>query len=260
MPHKLRQKKWSWSRHPPRVWWKWMWRIPAILVGLSIWSVVLFRFIPPIITPFMLIRSIQGHLSHKAIDKKVRHESSSGFRIRLKWRSLNNISPHLIRAVIASEDQRFFEHNGFDWEQIAKALAESQSAPTGSRQSKRLRGASTISMQTARNVFLWQGRSWLRKGLEAYFTVLIELIWSKERILEVYLNVVEWGPGIYGAEAAARSYFNCSAKELTQSQSALMAAVLPNPRRWSPARPTPYILWRKQEILQQMANMPRYHF
>ena len=142
----------------------------------------------------------------------------------------------------------FSSDHGFDWEQIDKAIEKSEHG-------KRLRGASTISMQAARNVFLWQGRNWLRKGLEAYYTVLIERIWGKKRILEVYLNVIEWGDGIYGAESAAKHYFNCPAKQLTPTESALMAAVLPNPHRWSPAKPSPYIQEREEDILDQMENI-----
>lgn len=222
-------------------WRQWLWKIPLFIVGLSVFGVVVFRFVPPVITPLILFRWVESQLAHKSVG------------IKINWRSLKSISPHLIRAVIASEDQRFFQHNGFDWEQIDRALDQYE-------RGKRLRGASTISMQTARSIFLWQGRrgsisSWIRKGLEAYFTVLIEAIWSKRRILEVYLNVIEWGPGIYGAEAAARKYFKCPAKYLTPAQSALMVAVLPNPKRWSPTRPTPYILMRRDKILEQMSNI-----
>lgn len=215
---------------------QWVWKMPLWIVGLTFLAVILFRFVPPVVTPLMVIRWIEGRVEDKPVG------------IKVKWCLLKNISPHLIRAVIASEDQGFFQHNGFDWEQVDHALDQYE-------QGKKLRGASTISMQTARNVFLWQGRSWIRKGLEAYFTVLIEIIWSKRRIIEVYLNVIEWGPGIYGAETAARNYFRCSAKHLTPVQSALMAAVLPNPRKWTPVKPTPYILGQKDRILCQMNNI-----
>lgn len=217
--------------------WRWVWKTPLIIigafVGLSFFVVIFFRFVPPILTPLMIMQWAEGHRNHKPVS------------ISVRWRSLNKISPYLAQAVIASEDQRFFQHNGFDWEQIDKAIEEN-------KHRKSPRGASTISMQTARNVFLWQGKNWFRKGLEAYFTVLIEKVWSKKRILEVYLNVIEWGPGIYGAEAASRAYFYCSAKQLIPEESALMAAVLPNPHRWCPARPSPYILMRQEEILRQM--------
>lgn len=218
-------------------WRSWLWKIPVILIGLSLFSVVLFRFIPPLITPLMLIRWVEGQVTHNPVG------------ISARWRSLNKISPYLAQAVIASEDQKFFQHHGFDWEQIDKAIDK---ALEKSKRRRRLRGASTISMQTARNVFLWQGKNWFRKGLEAYYTVLIEAIWGKKRILEVYLNVIELGDGIYGAESAARHYFNCPAKQLTPQESALMSAVLPNPHRWSPANPSPYIRYRAEEILSQI--------
>jgi monofunctional biosynthetic peptidoglycan transglycosylase len=162
-----------------------------------------------------------------------------------RWRSLPEISPFLQQAVIASEDQLFLSHHGFDWKEIRQAIRESQ-------ENGRQRGASTISMQVAKNLYLYHKYSWLRKSLEAYYTVLIEIIWPKWRIMEVYLNIAEWGPGVFGAEAAARRYFRRSANSLTKSQAALMAAVLPNPRRWSPAHPTRYIQKRQTYILNQM--------
>jgi len=165
-----------------------------------------------------------------------------------KWVPYNEISDHLKRAVIASEDQRFFQHNGFDRVEIEKAMKEN-------KKRRRPRGASTISQQTAKNVFLWPQSSWVRKGLEAYFTVLIEFFWPKERILEVYLNCMETGNGIYGAEAVANRHFNTTASKLTAAQSALIAATLPNPRRFSSKNPSPYMLKRQQQILRQMQNI-----
>ncbi|MBI2269886.1 MAG: monofunctional biosynthetic peptidoglycan transglycosylase, partial [Bacteroidetes bacterium] len=147
--------------------------------------------------------------------------------------------------VICSEDQNFLDHHGFDMDAIEKAVKHN-------KKHKRKRGASTISQQTAKNVFLWPGRSWIRKGFEVYFTFLIELCWSKERIMEVYLNVIEMGNGIYGAEAAAKTFFHKPAKSLTSSQSALIAAVLPNPRKFSVAHPSGYVVSRQQWVLQQM--------
>lgn len=233
--HKQKPKRKSKKRLSKRG--QWLWKIPLSVlggvIGLSLTLVVFFRFVPPVLTPLMFMRWVEGHQQNKPVG------------IHVKWRSLGKISPTLVRAVIASEDQRFFKHNGFDWEEIDRAIEEN-------KHRKRPRGASTISMQAARNVFLWQGKNWFRKGLEAYFTVLIEAIWPKMRILEVYLNVIELGPGIYGAEAASRTFFDCSAKELTWEESALMAAVLPNPYRWCPARPSPYILMRQEAILRQM--------
>jgi monofunctional glycosyltransferase len=151
--------------------------------------------------------------------------ASSGVDVRRTWAPLSRISPHLIRAVIAAEDQRFCSHQGFDTEEIRKALAEAD-------RGRPLRGASTISQQTAKNVFLWNGGGFVRKGVEAWFTLLIEQMWSKPRIMEVYLNVAEWGDGLYGAEAAARARFKKSAKDLTAREAALLAAVLPSPNRW----------------------------
>lgn len=159
------------------------------------------------------------------------------------------ISQHLKLAVIAAEDQLFASHNGFDWAGIEQAVAHNK------KKKKRIRGASTISQQTAKNVFLWQGRSWLRKGLEVYFTVLIELCWSKERILEVYLNVIETGPGTFGAEAAARRYYNKSAAKLTRMEAARIAACLPNPKKLRANPASPYITRRANWIVGQMNNL-----
>jgi monofunctional biosynthetic peptidoglycan transglycosylase len=165
-----------------------------------------------------------------------------------KWVPIEEISPHLKKAVIASEDQLFYEHNGFDFDQIEKALEER-------KQGKRNRGASTISQQTAKNVFTFGTRTWVRKGLEAYYTFLIELFWSKERILEVYLNSIEMGPGIYGAEAVAQEHFGCSADKLRRTDCALIAATLPNPNKFSSKKPSPYMRKRRAQILRQMRLM-----
>lgn len=170
-----------------------------------------------------------------------------------QWRSISNISPYLQQAVITSEDQTFLNHYGFDFTQMHKAIEDYTL-------SGKQRGASTITMQTARSLFLWQGHSWFRKALEAYFTVLLELLWDKQRILEVYLNVIEWGNGIYGVESAAQNYFKCTSLSLTKSQAALLAAVLPNPLRWSPVKPTNYIVRRKNSILNSMDNFKSLHF
>ena len=161
---------------------------------------------------------------------------------------LEEISPQLMRAVIASEDERFCEHFGFDFKAIEEAWKRNQHG-------RRIYGGSTISMQTAKNLFLWPGRDWLRKGLEAYFTGLIELFWSKRRIIEVYLNIIEMGPGIYGAEAAAHAQFGKPAVALTSREAALIAATLPNPLRWSAARPTGYIARRASVIQGRMGDV-----
>jgi len=168
-------------------------------------------------------------------------------KIDKDWQSLENISRNLPLAVVTAEDQKFEEHFGFDIEAIEKAVKYNEK-----HKGKKVKGASTISQQTAKNVFLWQGRSWLRKGLEVYFTFLIEIFWSKERIMEVYLNVIEMGPGIYGAEAAAQHYFNKPAKKLTKSEAASIAAILPNPIRWSASKPTAYITKKRNWILRHM--------
>lgn len=164
---------------------------------------------------------------------------------------MEHIAPSLSLAVIASEDQLFPEHWGFDFKAIEKAVKNNNST----KKKKRIKGGSTISQQTAKNVFLWPGRSWVRKGFEVYFTMLIEGLWSKERIMEVYLNVIEMGDGIYGAEAASQAYFHKPAERLSQGQAALIAAVLPNPLKWSPLKPTPYILGRQAWIIRNMNNL-----
>ncbi len=169
-------------------------------------------------------------------------------KLEKTWVPIGEISKHMVQAVVASEDQKFLEHSGFDLEAIEEALKENESG-------KRLRGGSTISNQTAKNVFLWPGRNYLRKGLEAYFTVLIELIWSKERIMEVYLNVIEVGDGVYGVEAAAQKYYNKPAAQLNRNEAAMIAAILPNPQLWSPARPTAYNYKRQSWILRNMNNL-----
>ena len=163
------------------------------------------------------------------------------------WVSLDEISPSLPTAVMASEDARFLEHHGFDYKAIEHAAMRNMKHPE-----KRKLGASTISQQTAKNVFLWPGRSWVRKGFEVYFTVLIELMWSKERIMEVYLNSIEMGDGIYGADAVAEYHFNTTADKLTKGQCALIAASLPNPRRFNSAKPSGYMLKRQSRILREM--------
>lgn len=199
---------------------------------LSILWVILYVWIPVSGTPLMGIRYFQS------TEKTTAHH---------QWVPLSGISKNLQLAVICSEDQKFIEHRGFDTEAIEKAIAEHSSG-------KRLRGASTISQQTAKNVFLWPQRSWFRKGLEGYFTFLIETFWSKERILEVYLNSIEMGDGIYGAEAAAQFWFNKKASDLTKNEAAAIAAILPNPRKYLANPATEYIQKRKEWIILQMQN------
>lgn len=199
----------------------------ALFILTVLW-VVIYRFLPVPGTPLMLIRKI-----------------SEGTPINHTWVPMEKISPEMAIAVVASEDAHFMEHNGFDWEQIEQAYTEAEKG-------KRLRGASTISQQTAKNVFLWPGRSWMRKGLEAYFTVLIEFFWSKERIMEVYLNSIETGEGLYGIAAVAEKNFNKSPDKLNRRECALIAATLPNPRRFSSKQPSKYIIKRQTAILKEM--------
>ena len=165
------------------------------------------------------------------------------------WRKLEETSPHLRKAVLAGEDQRFLSHHGFDFTELSEAGRDFLTA-------ERTRGASTITMQVARTVFLWPGRSWLRKIAEAYYTVLIEIFWSKERIFEIYLNTVHWGTGIMGAEAASRKYFFTGSFSLTPSRAALLAAILPNPTKWSPVNPSEYVRERQKRIMKEMVRMP----
>ena len=205
----------------------------------TILSVVAFRFLPVVVTPLMVIRVVQQ--AKEGRELKMSHD----------WVSLEEISPSLPVAVIASEDGKFLRHHGFDFEAIQHAAKRNLEHPE-----KRKLGASTISQQTAKNVFLWPGRSWWRKGLEAYFTSLIELLWTKQRIMEVYLNSIEMGEGIYGAEAVAQEHFGCTARELTRSQCALIAATLPNPRRFSSKNPSAYMLKRQKRIEREMKHVP----
>jgi monofunctional biosynthetic peptidoglycan transglycosylase len=201
----------------------------VLLLALPL-LILVYRFVPVPLTPLMVLRQIEGEGLQK------------------QWVDYEQLSPNLRRAVIASEDAHFCTHHGFDWNSIDQAWEDYQSG-------ERLRGASTITQQTAKNLVLWPG-GWARKILEVYPTVLLELLWPKRRILQTYLNVIEWGPGIYGGEAASRAYFGHSARALTAPEAALMAAVLPNPRRWSPARPTDYIRARAAIILARMDAAP----
>jgi len=208
----------------------------VLFFATSIGAVVLYCWLPVYVTPLMFIRCAQ------------QVEKGESLRLRHHWVPLEEMSIYLPVAVMASEDQRFMEHHGFDYEAIEQALEEN-------RKGKRQRGASTITQQTAKNVFLWHGHSWVRKGLEAYFTFLIELFWSKQRIMEVYLNSIEMGDGIYGAEAVAQWHFGCTAAQLTRPQCALIAATLPNPLRFSSKNPSGYMLKRQTWIMRQMKHI-----
>lgn len=214
--------------------------IIAIIVffACSILSTIFFRFVPPPFTPLMIIRLPQ-QLFH-------------GEKIRLKkdWEPLSDISPNMVLAVVASEDQLFSYHSGFDFDAMKRAYYSN-------KKGKRIKGASTISQQTAKNVFCWPGRSYFRKGVEAYFTFMIEKIWGKRRIMEMYLNVVELGNGIYGVEAASQYYFHKPAKNISVQEAASLAAILPNPRKWSAVKKGPYIQRRTAWIVRNMYNVGR---
>lgn len=211
-----------------------LWLFALFFTGLSLSLVLFHKWMPVQVTPLMVIRCIQQKADRQPV------------RFKHTWVSGKQIAANLKLAVICSEDQNFVTHKGFDLEAIDKAVKESESGR------KRLRGASTISQQTAKNLFLWPGRSWFRKGLEVWFTALIELTWSKERILTVYLNSIEMGDGIYGAEAAAKAHFGTDAAHLSARQSASIAACLPNPRKYNAAAPGPYVSGRISWIMGQM--------
>ncbi len=217
-----------------------VWRIIrwaiVLFFGSTILVTLLYRYVPVVVTPLMVIRCVQ----------QVVHGEAP--RCHHVWTALDDISPSLPIAVIASEDQQFMYHHGFDFAAISKARERNKT-------SERLYGASTISQQTAKNVFLWPSRTWLRKGLEAYFTVLIELLWGKERIMEVYLNSIEMGDGIYGVRAAATNLFRKTPIELTRGDCALLAATLPNPRQYDAMHPTPYLVRRQRAILSEMRHI-----
>ncbi len=210
---------------------RWAVRLVAFFLLASIALVLIYRVIDPPLTPLMVIRPLEGlaGIDLVGVDKQ--------------WVSIEDVSPALLRSVIAAEDGRFFIHNGVDWKAVDQAQKRNERS-----NGKKLYGASTITMQCARNVFLWQGRNYVRKALEIYFTYLIEFLWSKKRILEVYINVIEWGDGVYGVEAASQKYFGIPASQLSARQAALLAAVLPNPRVWNPSQPTSYINRRAATI------------
>ncbi|HET9031541.1 MAG TPA: monofunctional biosynthetic peptidoglycan transglycosylase [Dokdonella sp.] len=215
------------------------WLVLAALIWIvaSILLVILFRFVSPPTSAFMLERRMDALLDQQ-------HD----FTLHYRWVPLNKVSSNLPIALVASEDQKFPEHHGFDVEAIQTALADAEDGA-------RLRGASTISQQVAKNLFLWNGRSFVRKGFEAYFTVLIEALWPKQRIIEVYLNIAEFGDGIYGVGAASERFFQTSAQQLSPRQSALLAAVLPNPRKFHANRPSAYILQRASWIERQVRQL-----
>jgi monofunctional biosynthetic peptidoglycan transglycosylase len=220
--------------------WKWIKRLTVAFFVLSIISTILFRFIPVPVTPLMIIRSMEQIFDGKAP------------KINKDWVSLKEMSPNLVLAVISSEDQKFAEHFGFDFEAIEKVAKQNVKLE---KRGKPIKGGSTISQQCAKNVYLFPQRSYIRKALEVYFTFLIEIFWSKKRIMEVYLNVIEMGDGIYGAQAASKTFFKKDAKNITAAEAATIAAVLPNPRKWNAGNPTSFIIKRKNWILRQMSHL-----
>ena len=222
---------------------KWVFKMLKRLVVFffvsTILAVVAYRFVPVPTTPLMVIRSVE------------RIHNKEGGWVHHSWKPLDQMSKHLPVAVMAGEDAKFLLHNGFDTDAIKKAAEHN-------KKSKKIIGGSTITQQTAKNVFLWPGRSWVRKVLEAYFTVLIEFFWSKHRIMEVYLNSIEMGDGVFGAEAVAQQHFNKSADALTRSECALIAGSLPNPIRYDSKRPGRYLLKRQQRIENEMRFIPTF--
>ena len=225
------------ARRRGRRWGRWLLLAPLALVLFSVLQVLALRFVDPPVSMVMVEHRLQAWA-----------RGDGGFRLRQEWRDFDRIAPALPLAVIAAEDQNFAIHHGFDLEAIERAREERA-------RGGRLRGASTISQQTAKNVFLWSGRSWVRKGLEAWYTVLMELLWPKQRILEMYVNVAEFGDGVYGAQAAARTFFGKDADALSNAEAARLAAVLPSPRRYSAASPGPYVQRRTGQIQRQMRQI-----
>ncbi len=225
------------GKRPRRRWRRWLWQGPCLLVLFSILQVLVLRFIDPPFSSVMALRQMEAW-----------GQGDWKFRIHYQWRDLDAMARSVPISLVAAEDQQFPQHNGFDLKAIEKALDHNAKG-------KRLRGGSTISQQVAKNVFLWQGRSWLRKGLEAWYTVLIEALWPKQRILEMYANVAEFGDGIYGVEAAAQRYWRKDAARLSASESARLAAVLPSPRRYSATQPGPFVQRRANWIQRQARQL-----
>lgn len=221
----------------PRRWLRWLLALPFLFALASLLQVAVLRFIDPPFSAFMLARQFEAW-----------GQGQAGFRVAYDWRDLDRISANLPVAMVAAEDQNFATHSGFDFKAIEKARVNNAKG-------RKLRGASTVSQQVAKNLFLWQGGGWVRKGIEAWYTLLIELMWPKTRILEMYANIAEFGDGIYGAQAAARSYWRKDASRLSLAESARLAAVLPSPRRYSVARPGPYVQRRANWIQRQVRQI-----
>lgn len=230
----MRRRKSAPPSRAPRRWLLWLGVAVIALLLLPPVEVALVRFIDPPFTPLMLLRPIEARLTKRPVAE--RHYA---------WRDLSQMPREFVRFVLVGEDQRFFRHRGFDWREIR--IARAQADRTGGE----VRGASTISMQCARSLFLWQGRSWVRKGLETYYTFWMELLLPKRRILELYVNVIEMGDGIYGLEAAARAHYGTGSRALTREQCAMLAALLPAPLVWNPRDPSPRLAARCAKLLRQ---------
>lgn len=224
-----------------RPWWRrlrrWLVLLPVAFVLVTSLQVLVLRFVDPPFSAFMAWRLLGAW-----------GEGDFGYRIAYDWRDLEDVSPHVPVAMVAAEDQNFARHFGFDMKAIEKARRHNA-------RGRRIRGGSTITQQTAKNLFLWSGRSWVRKGIEAWYTVLLEALWPKRRILEVYVNIVEVGDGVYGAQAGARRFFGKDAARLGPAEAARLAAVLPSPRRYSVSRPGPYVQRRTRAIQRQMRQI-----
>ena len=221
---------------PPkrRRWWRRLLWLPIWFVAFTVLQVLVLRFVDPPFSTMMAERQVEAFFGDE-----------DDFVLTYDWRDADRISKHLPLALVASEDQHFPTHNGFDFAAIEKAR-------TNNAKGRKVRGGSTISQQLAKNLFLWRGRSWVRKALEAWYTVLIEALWPKARIMEVYMNVIEYGDGVYGAQAASRTFFGKDASKLGPAEAARLAAVLPNPRKYSAAKPGPYVQRRTRAIQRQM--------
>lgn len=219
-----------------KVIWRFVKLFLILFIGVTVLWVIVYRFVNPPVTWLMITRGFE----RKADGKE--------WKIDKQWRDFDDIADNMKRAAVAAEDQTFLENHGFDFHAIEKAIEKNS-------RSKKLIGGSTISQQTAKNVFLWPGRSWVRKGFEAYFTLLIEVFWSKRRIMEVYLNVIEMGDGIYGTQAAAQAYFHKDASDLTRSQCAAIVSIFPSPLRWSPTHPSDYVRHRQYLIMKNMRRL-----
>ena len=222
---------------PRKRWRRLLWLVPLLCIAFTVFQVAVLRFVDPPFSAFMAARQFEAW-----------GEGDWAYRTAYDWRDLDAMAPHVPLALVAAEDQRFPEHHGFDIDAIEQARRNNA-------RGRKVRGGSTITQQVAKNLFLWSGRSWVRKGIEAWYALLIEALWPKERILEVYANIAEFGDGVYGVQAAARTFFGRDADALTVTQSARLAAVLPSPRRYNARNPGPYVQRRTRNIERQMRQL-----